>query len=62
VYNGDLATKGGQLKISIARVLYDLDFRIFGTFSIISQKGIIVVEKSRSKTYGESTSPGIDVS
>jgi hypothetical protein len=35
--------------ISIAQVSDDLDFGIFGTFSIISQKCIIVGGKSEAK-------------
>ncbi len=36
-------------RISIAKVSNDLDFGIFGTFSIISQKCINVVGKSEAK-------------
>jgi hypothetical protein len=37
----------------MAQVSYDLDFHVFGTFSIESQKGGIVGGKSWSKTYRE---------
>jgi hypothetical protein len=45
-------------KISAAQVSYDLDSQIFGTFCIISKKGIIVGGKYLSKNK-ENTSPGI---
>jgi hypothetical protein len=43
----------------MAQVSYDLNFRTFGTFCGISQKGILVGGKSSSKKYSENTSPGI---
>jgi hypothetical protein len=33
----------------MAQVSYDLDFQLFGTFSIISKKGIIVEESPEAK-------------
>jgi hypothetical protein len=36
-------------RISTAQVSYDLDFRIFGTFFIISKKYIIIGESPEAK-------------